>query len=132
MGSPADPVLDRVAEFRKAARIAVDSPSELRKRLLALIEIMDMARREPDPVVARWSELAIFEESRPLLGMDDEALTVPAEPYSRAQRRLRSQGYATCPECRSSLATEAQLDSWSDLRRAESDRLAMRERAVGS
>lgn len=125
-------VLARVHRFRQAARLAVEAPASLRDRCLALLEIADMARREPDPTIRTWAERAIWEESKAFLGMDDETLAIPPMSYEAAQRQMRAHGYVECPACRSRLATDVDLDRWSRMRRAEAERLDARKRAVQS
>jgi hypothetical protein len=123
-------VLARVRRYREAARLTVRADASVKDRCLALLEIGDMAREEPDPTIRTWGEHAIWEEAKGFLGMDDEAPSLPPESYEHRQRRLRLDGYETCPQCFARVATEQDLRRWSELRRAEAERLERRERAV--
>ena len=49
-------VLERVARFRQAARLAVHAPAPVRARCLALMDLMAMVREEADPTVRLWAE----------------------------------------------------------------------------
>jgi hypothetical protein len=112
-----DEVLARIREYRAATRRAVEADDHrVQDRYLALIDLATAARAEADPLVRLWSERAIWQEARGFVGMDDEPREVPGEGYERAQRRLRSIGFAACPECRSLLVTEEELDRWARLR----------------
>jgi hypothetical protein len=123
-------VLERVAKYREAARIAVTTKVvDPRRNLLALLDLADAARQEPDPTIRLWSERAIWPEAAPLLGMDDRVL-YPNDSFTAAQLRLRTRGYVQCPECRSTLATDDELTKWRAIRRDEIARLQAHERAV--
>jgi hypothetical protein len=122
--------LRRVAEYRAAARLAVQTKLEDRGRnYLALLNLADEARKEHDPTIRAWAERAIWEESKSFLGADDRVV-IP-ESYERAQRRLRRQGLVRCPECASELATDMDLDRWASIRHEEALRLKAHEEAVG-
>lgn len=123
--------LDRVREFRKAARIAVQADDHpLQDRYLALIDLAEMARAEPDPLVRRWSELAIWEESRVFLGMDDEDHEFPPQAYEARQHALRAEGYSSCPRCLAVLATDIDFDRWRRMRAAHIEEMRVREQAT--
>jgi hypothetical protein len=129
---PGANVLERVLRFRKAARVVVRAEVEdVRRQYLTLIELADLARQEPDPLVRTWSERAIWEESKRFLGVDDEEHEqLPPEPYERAQRKLRTRGYSSCPTCLSVVATEADFERWHHMRADHIAELRRREEAV--
>jgi hypothetical protein len=96
----------RVAEYRRASRVIVRTEyATLQRRCLGLLELVDMARSEADPIITRWYELAIWAESKGFLGLDDKGFlglddeepALPPEPYEHRQRRLRAEGFETCP-----------------------------------
>jgi hypothetical protein len=123
--------LDRVREYRKAAPVAVRAEEHaLQVRYLALIDLVEAARDEADPLVRNWSERAIWEESKQFLGVDDEDHEFPPEPYERAQRKLRSRGYSSCPTCLSVLATDADFVRWADMRLDHIAEVRRKEEAV--
>ena len=125
-------VLERVREYRAAARMAVEACSHpVTDRLLALMDLSEFARAEPDPLIATWSERAIWEESKAFLGVDDEEHSFPPEPFERAQRKLRAQGYSSCPSCLSNLATDFDLEVWRNQRADHLAGLRRREGAIG-
>lgn len=126
----ADDVLGRIGRFREAARMAVDSGAEVKDICLALLDLADMARAESDPVVARWSELAIWQEAAGFLGVDDEQPTFPPANFEQRTRRLRADGYTRCPTCLHDLPTDADLERWSRMRSARAEQLAARKGAV--
>jgi hypothetical protein len=124
-------ILKRVHEFRVAARTIVEAVHvDERRRELGLVDLHEMAHAEPDLTVRTWSERAIWQEAKGFLGMDDEQPALPPEGYERRQRRLRQEGLETCPACFARIATEEELRRWSELRRAEVERLERHERAV--
>ena len=123
-------VLDRVREYRSAARKIVEaSGATVHRRCVALVELAERARAETDLTTRTWSERSIWEESRAFLGFGDEPTTPPAG-YESAQRPLRSQGLEQCPTCRSRLATEEDFARWGRLRLADAERRENREKAV--
>lgn len=125
-------VLERVREYRAAARMAVRAEeSPVQTRCLALIDLAEAARAEPDPIVRTWSERAVWEESKRFLGVDDEEHTYPPEPFEKAQRKLRAQGYSSCPTCLSNLATDTDFEIWRNQREDHLAELRRRERALG-
>jgi hypothetical protein len=124
--------LERVREYRGAARMAVRADeSTVQARCLALIDLAEAARSEPDPIVRTWSERAVWEESKRFLGMDDEEHSFPPEPFERAQRKLRAEGYANCPKCLSNLATDLDFELWHHQRADHRAELRRREGALG-
>jgi hypothetical protein len=125
-------VLDRVREYRAAARMAVRSDeSTIQARCLALVDLAEAARAEPDPTIRTWSERAVWEESKRFLGVDDEEHSFPPEPFERAQRELRSQGYSSCPTCLSVLARDLDFEIWRNQRADHEAELRRREGAFG-
>jgi hypothetical protein len=132
MTAPTDSPLERIREYRRAARMAVQADDHrFQDRCLALIDLAEAARAEPDLLVRTWSERAIWEESKAFLGMDDEEHSFPPEPFERAQRRLRAEGYSTCPTCRSNLATDIDFERWHQQREDHAAELRRREGALG-
>jgi hypothetical protein len=122
--------LDRVKRYRKAARLATTAEADVQDRYLALLELVDMANEEPDPLIGHWARIAIWTESKAFLGVDDEEPEAPTEPYEAAQRKLRSRGFSACPACLSPLADETDFHRWRALRQAHIDEIELRERAV--
>ncbi len=125
-------LVERVRAYRSAARMAVEAPRDLRVRLLALIDLMRAARREEDRILRCWTERVIYEEARPLLEGGDPPAAVAGDPYERRARALRAEGYSRCPRCLAELPTDLDLARWAGMRRAEIERLEVRERAVRS
>lgn len=90
-----------------------------------------MARAEGDPLVATWAERAIWAEAAPFLGIDDSDYRAPPPiSFERAVRRLRLEGYSSCPKCLSALPTDADLARWSRLRTARAEQAEVHKRAV--
>lgn len=100
--------LATVAEYRAAARRAVHADRPLRAKCLALLDLAASARREPDSVVRDWSAQAVWREAAPLL--TGRPASLAGDAYERAARKLRAEGYVTCPTCHSSLPDEDTLD----------------------
>jgi hypothetical protein len=122
--------LDRVHRYREAARLAVRSEDHsLHARYLALVDLVEAARDEPDPLVRTWAERAIWTESKSFLGVDDERPSPPTEQFELAQRRLRDRGYSSCPTCKTPLANEYDFGVW---RRMRADRISELERREGA
>src|SRR5688500_7552548 len=105
--------------------------SSIQTRCLALIDLSEAARAEPDPLVRTWSERAVWEESKQFLGVADEEHSFPPEPFERAQRRLRDEGYSSCPRCLSVLATSDDFERWRHQRADHEAELRRREGALG-
>jgi hypothetical protein len=123
--------LDRIREYRKATRVVVQADHAARTdRYLALIELAEAARAEPDLLVSTWAQRAIWEESKVFLGVDDGEPDCPPENYERRARALRAEGYERCPRCLSVLATDRDLERWAAMRRAHIEELRVREQAV--
>ena len=124
--------LDRVREYREAARLAVRADTAtFQSRCLALIDLAESARNEPDPLIRTWGERAIWEEAKSFLGVDDEQPEAPGEHYEAAQRKLRARGYGMCPECLTPLADESDLVRWRRMREVHIAETERREGAVG-
>jgi hypothetical protein len=124
--------LELVGEYRRAARIAVDAVDRpLRVRLLALMDLTDAARREPDPWVRSHAEICVWEEARPLVGAGDQEPAIPGDPVEVAARQLRAKGYAACPECARPLHGELDFQRWASIRKVSRDREQARRRAIG-
>ena len=126
-----DVELDRVRRFRQAARLAVRTEdADYQRRLLALLDLVDLADDEPDPLVRHWSRLAVWEESRRFLEMDDQEPTAPSDDFERRQLALRRDGHERCPTCWSVLATDADAQRWRRMRLEHIEELERREKAI--
>jgi len=124
-------ILRRVHEFRVAARTIVEAVHvDDNRRVLGLIDLVEMARAVADPTIRTWSERAVWQEAKGFLGVDDEQAPLPPEPYEHRQRRLRQEGEDTCSRCFARIATEEELRRWSELRKAEARRLDAHRKAV--
>jgi hypothetical protein len=125
-------VLDRVREYRTAARKIVEAEwATVKRRCLGLLELQDAARAEPDLTVRTWAERAVWEEAKPFLGVGDGEPVAPPRSYEAAQRKLRNQQLERCPTCHASLATEQDFARWARIRKADAERRGAREKAVG-
>jgi len=130
--SAGEHVLDRVRQYRKAARQIVEAEwVSVQRRCLGLLELQDAARSEPDLTIRTWAERSIWEESKGFLGCDDRKPVAPQRSYEAAQRQLRNRGLERCPTCRAALATEQDFGHWSRLRVHDAERRVTSERAVG-
>lgn len=109
MSAGAPGVLERVGEFRDAARQIVEADADTSRRCLGLLDLVDAARAEADPVVRVWAEGAVWSAAETFLLADPEAAAV-VESWEAAQRRLRARGYVSCPECRAHIATDEELE----------------------
>jgi len=125
-------VLARVRRFREAARLAVRADAPVTDRCLALLDIAEMAREEPDPTTRTWAERAIWEESKAFLGMDDTEPAVPNPSFEQKVRALRREGLVRCDRCGHDLPTDDELERWSRMRRQYAETLEAREQAVES
>jgi hypothetical protein len=102
-------VLDRIREFRIAARHAVESTDAGDKQqLLALMDLADLVRREPDRTTRLWAERVIWAEAASFI-LEEEP-PIFGDRWERAQRELRLGGYEKCPRCLSQVQTLEQLD----------------------
>ena len=125
-------VLERVREYRRAARMAVDAHDHrYQDRCLALVDLAEAARAESDLTVRTWAERAIWEESRAFLGMDDELPEPVPEPFEAAQRKLHARGLVSCPTCLATLSDERDWERWHHQREDRLKELRRREGAVG-
>ena len=124
------PELERVRQYRRATRIAIEANATYQARCLALMDLTQAARAESDLLVRHWAQVTIWREAAGFLGMDDEEHEYPPEPYEAAQRRLRNKGYSACPRCLSELATDVDFDRWSRMRAAHVGELRWRGEAV--
>jgi hypothetical protein len=123
-------VLAQIREYRSAARRIVEADHvSVKRRCLGLLELVDAARSESDPIVRAWSERSIWEEAREFLGVDD-GQPVPPLGYEAAQRAMRAQGYSSCPHCHSVLATDVDLARWARIRVADAERRDARTKAI--
>jgi hypothetical protein len=87
--SARDDVLDRVREYRVAARKIVRADwVPVKRRCLGLLELADAARAESDLTTRTWAERSIWEESKAFLEMEDTDPVLPA-------RRIRAPAAAT-------------------------------------
>jgi hypothetical protein len=124
-------VLDRVREYRRAARKIVETEwASVQRRCLGLLELQDAARAEPDLTIRTWAERSIWEESKEFLGVDDDEPVAPPRSYEAAQRKLRNQQLERCPTCHASIATERDFDRWGRIRQTDAERRDAHDKAV--
>jgi hypothetical protein len=123
-----NPTLETVVRYRRAARKAATAGAPWKRRIAALLDLAEEARREPDATTRDWAARVIFEEARPLL--EDKQPDGPGDGWERAQRHLRAEGLVTCPKCLSDLASDLLLERLDRRRRARIRELEVRERAV--
>jgi hypothetical protein len=123
--------LDRIHEYREAARLAVEADADEQTRQLALLDLVDHLRKtEPDALVVRWGEVAIWSECADFLGMGDSEPWTPPPSFDATIRRLRAQGLVACSRCHQRLPEEADLERWSRRRADASQRRDVRKGAV--
>jgi len=124
--------LEKIAEYRRAARLIVEAVHvDYGKRGEGLIKLAAMAAAEVDPVVSRWSQIALWHEARVFCGVNDEEPKLPPESFENRQRRLRLvEGLDRCDRCYSRIADEQDLARWHRLRLAEAERLEAHKGAV--
>ena len=126
-----DDVLGRIRRYRQVARTVVESNKSVRERCLGLLELVDAAREEPDSTVRHWAEMAIWQESKAFLGIEDETEPpLPPESYEHRQRRLRLIEEDACSRCFARIATEDELRRWSRMRLQDAELRDARRRAV--
>jgi hypothetical protein len=123
-------ILERLARYRAAARMAAETDRPLRLRLLALLDLMDAARAEADETLRGWAEAGVWEEARPLFGAQGDEPSIPTDPVEVAARQLRAQGYAACPTCARPLHGELDFARWRAIRQADRDRGEARRKAT--
>ncbi len=126
MTEPGD-VLAEVISFRRAARAIVrDASLDRHQKYAALMRLAILARTEA--AFPRAAQGVVADEAIPLLhpGMHP----APIDPAEREARRLRAQGYGSCPTCLRSLPTNAELDRWRRLAEDAAMRAARREALV--
>lgn len=126
-----DGVLDRVREYRRAARRIVAAEASIQRRCLGLLELQDAARSEPDLTIRTWAERSIWEESKAFLGVDDRDPVAPPRSFEAAQRHLRNRGLDRCPTCHARLATDDDFARWSRIRLADAEQRDAHTKAVG-
>jgi hypothetical protein len=119
--------LERVAEFREAARKILRSDLTTESRTTALVRLYRKAKAEP------WADLivgAIVAELTWSIDRDDVIERESAgEPMERAHRSLRGRGYDRCPECRCELSRELDWSVWRQIREAAESEFWAREGA---
>jgi hypothetical protein len=125
-----DDVLGRIRRYRQVARTVVASGKSVRERRLGLLELIEAARDESDSTVRHWAEMAIWQESKAFLGVDDDDPPLPPESYEHRQRRLRLMGEDTCSRCFGRIATEDELRRWARLRLQDAELRDARRGAV--
>jgi hypothetical protein len=125
-----DDVLGRIRRYRQVARTVVESSKTVRERCLGLLELIDAARDEADSTVRHWAEMAIWQESKGFLGVEDENRPLPPESYEHRQRRLRLMGEDTCGRCLARIATEDELRRWNRIRLEQAELRNARRGAV--
>lgn len=122
--------LERVRQYRVAARIAVRADTRVQDRYSALVELAKAARSEPGQTVRRWSESAVWAESQIFLGAGAEEHSYPPTIFELRNRSLRAEGYSRCPRCFHELPIDADFDRWRSMRAAHIEELRVREEAV--
>jgi hypothetical protein len=122
-------ILDRIGEYRLASRRAVeatDAGSE--RQCVALLDLRDLALKEPDLTVRTWAERVIWAEAETFILGEEPRLV--GDPWEQRQRELRSEGLARCPRCLSAVATEGELHRLQRERLKRIDEHEMKLRAV--
>jgi hypothetical protein len=122
--------LERVREYRRATRFAIEAEATVQARCLALLDLAEAARAEADPLVRTWGERCIWEESKRFLGVDDEEHEFPPTAFEQRVRTLRAEGYSRCPKCWHDLPNEADFERWGRMRAGHIAELRRREEAV--
>jgi hypothetical protein len=80
--------LGRVREYRRAARTAARrETAPVKKRLLALLDLMNAARAEQDLTVREWAERVVQEEAGEFLGFAEQPAS-RGDPQARKHRQL--------------------------------------------
>jgi hypothetical protein len=120
--------LERVAEFREAARRILRSDLTKESRTTALMRLYARAKDEP---LADLIIPSVVAELAWSIDRDDVIeLKSAGDLMERAHRSLRSRGYARCPECRCELSRELDWDYWRQVRTSAVDEFEARERPV--
>jgi hypothetical protein len=128
---------EEVRAYQRAARRTVRSPHLSRDQACAaLIRLAQDAREKAK--APEMAQAAIWAESETFIKtgevpMDREAIVealVASDPYDRAVRALRRDGYVECPKCLCILPDERSLGKRAKLRRRSLERALIREDAV--
>ncbi len=112
---------------RRIARNTLDEPLGHRDQLVALVNLVERARREA--TLVEFIERAIWEESEGVL-WQREPLKVPADPVERALRRLAGENRERCPTCLRPTPSETEFAIWEARRAARRDEFEAREGAI--
>jgi hypothetical protein len=122
-------LLEKISDVRLDTRAIVQSQVPVLDRCIALLELAtELRAAEADPQTRSRLQHVLYEEARELL--EDAPPGVWGEVYERKQRRVRAEGYSSCPTCGSDLATEDDFARWREMRRGERELLEARERAL--
>jgi hypothetical protein len=122
-------ILDRIREYRIAARHAVEATDagDVGK-CLALVKLGDLARSEPDLTTRVWAERAIWAEAESFLLGEERHLV--GDPWEQRQRQLRAGGYDRCPRCLSHVLTPDELESEQRKRDVRIAQLERKQQAI--
>jgi hypothetical protein len=121
--------LARLASYRSAAQAIRRQDATLRQRGARMVQLMQQARAEPDAWVRDLAQQIVWAQAEWMLEADEALRRSGVRGrLERASRRLRLQGYETCPECSQRLPDPSDWVFWSALRKAEVDRLEALER----
>jgi hypothetical protein len=120
--------LEELVEFRATVRAIVRRAQTASDVTPTLLFLLRRARGSAWPEAA--VRVLVDEVCLPLDLAELEDAVEVWTPWERAQRRLRHQGYACCPTCRTPLATELELERRAAIVRAGRAELASREAAV--
>ena len=122
-------LLDRVDEYRRAARRAVEAvEAPLKRRYLALLDLADAARAERDPTLRLWAERVIWSESEVFLLGEEDDIEGP-DRWEEKQLALRRAGETACSRCGSRIATPGDIAM---MRRRRAERQADRKTRSGA
>ncbi len=101
-----DRALAEIRRWERAARLVADDPAlSLKRKCLALLEMMSRARRSE---LAAFLELSVWKGCKHLF---EEDVPTPTDTIG-AIRALLRQGHSDCPTCRRPLPDHDELDRW--------------------
>lgn len=99
----ADPILERVAMYKGAARRIVEADGPMdgpNGKLYAVASLAEILKSETDLVVREWCREAIWREVRePLYDWRAPLIEEPRLPYAERIRLFVIAGYRDCPTC---------------------------------
>lgn len=120
--------LERVGEYREAARRLLRSDLTIEGRQLAVMRLYEKGKREPfgDLIVRSIVAEVVWSIERD----DVDEIRSAGDRMERAHRSLRARGYARCPECECELSRELDWLGWRSSRDAAEVEYHAREGAV--